>query len=67
MSPFRYIAPLTDEQRHHLKTVKNEAQNERVRKRAHAILLSEQHQNIDDIADICFVNRDTVEILWAVG
>jgi transposase len=60
MSPFRYVAPLTDEQRHHLKTVKNEAQNERVRKRAHAILLSEQHRNIDDIADICFVNRDTV-------
>jgi transposase len=60
MSPFRYIAPLTDDQCNNLKTVKNEAQNERVRKRAHAILLSEQHRNIDDIADICFVNRDTV-------
>ena len=51
---------MTDEQRHDLKTVKNEAQNERVRKRAPAILLSEQHRNIDDIADIGFVNRDTV-------
>jgi len=45
MSPFRYIAPLTDDQRNHLKTVKNDAQNDRVRKRAHAILLSEQHRN----------------------
>lgn len=60
MSPFRYIAPLTDDQRNNLKTVKNDAQNDRVRKRAHAMELCCQHRNIDDIADICFVNRDTV-------
>lgn len=45
MSPFRYVAPLTNEQRHHLKTVKNEAQNERVRKRAHAMERREQHRH----------------------
>ena len=35
----------TDDQRNHLKTVKNEAQNERVRKRAHAMERCEQHRN----------------------
>jgi transposase len=60
MNLFRYVEPLTEEQKSDLLRIMNTAQTTSVQKRAHAILLSNDHYTLDEIANICFVDRDTV-------
>src|SRR5215813_4151434 len=52
--------PLTSEQRDQLKEILKSPASQRKRMRAHAILLSERHYSIDQIADLYQVDRDRV-------
>jgi Homeodomain-like domain len=59
-SSAKFVKPLTEEQRERLKEIlKLHALHEK-RMRAHAILLSDQHYSIDQIADIYQVDRQLV-------
>jgi len=58
--PTKFVKPLTTEQRDQLKEIMKSPAPQRKRMRAHAILLSERHYSIDQIADIYQVDRDRV-------
>ncbi len=58
--PTKFVKPLTDEHRQQLKEIMRSSVPQRKRMRAHAILLSERHYSIDQIADIYQVDRDRV-------
>jgi transposase len=59
-TPTKFVQPLTEEQREQLKAAMKSQAPQRTRMRAHAILLSERHYAIDQIADIYQVDRDRV-------
>lgn len=59
----RFIATLTDDELDELEFFMNHGDTPRVRHRAHAILLSYDGKSINEIADIFWVDRDTV-INW---
>jgi transposase len=59
-TPTKFVQPLTDEQRKQLKEVRKSQSSQRTRMRAHAILLSERRDSLDQIADIDQVDRDRV-------
>lgn len=56
----RFVEPLTQEDICSLQTLWKESDNHRRRTRALAILLSHRNYSINQIADICEVQRDTV-------
>ena len=58
-APTRFVNRLSAEQRDELRQVMKTG-NEQVRKRAHAVLLSDREYSVDQIADIYEVDRDTV-------
>lgn len=58
-TPTRFVTKLNAEQREELRELMKTS-NEQVRKRAHAILLSDRGYSVDQIADIYEVDRDTV-------
>lgn len=58
-TPTRFVNKLSAEQREELRQLMKTG-NEQVRKRAHAVLLSDREYSIDQIADIYEVDRDTV-------
>jgi transposase len=58
--PTKFVQPLTTEQRDQLKEIMKSPAPQRKRMRAHAVLLSERHYSIDQIADIYQVDRDRV-------
>src|SRR5215510_4089636 len=62
-TPTKFVKPLTSEQREQLKEIMKSSEPQRKRMRTHAILLSERHYSIDQIADIYQVDRDRVS-LW---
>lgn len=65
----RFVKELTPEQSQELKDIMKTGA-ERLRMRAHAILLSDRGYSIDEIADIYEVDRDTVSIWlnrWETG
>src|SRR5215831_1169100 len=59
-TPTKFVKPLTSEQRDQLKEILKSPASQRKRMRAHAILLSERHYSIDQIADLYQVDRDRV-------
>lgn len=58
--PTRFIPSLTEQDKQSLQTIWKESDSHRQRTRAQAILLSDQGFAIDQIAQICDVQRDTV-------
>ena len=64
MNKFKFVSPLTEELRIGLEEIKGcGIFPERVRNRAHSILLSDRKFTIKEISDIFQLNRDTVS-LW---
>ena len=61
-SPEKFVSPLLNDQSLLLKDLMKKTQSERVRMRAHSILLSSKKFSIDDISSIYDVNRNTVSI-----
>jgi len=59
-TPTRFIKPLSTEQRAALKQIMQSHPSFRTRSRAHAVLLSEKHYSINQLADIFEVDRETV-------
>lgn len=60
MPSMKFVQTLDDATREHLRQIMRESTNTRQRQRAHAVLLSDKRYKIDQIADIFFVDRDTV-------
>jgi transposase len=60
--PNKFIVALSDAEYHELTENHQTGSNFRLRNRSHAILLSFQKHSIDEIAEICRVNRTTVGI-----
>lgn len=58
-TPTRFVNKLSAEEREELRQMMKTG-NEQVRKRAHAVLLSDREYSVDQIADIYEVDRDTV-------
>jgi len=56
----RFVQPLSDRDKEQLGTTVREGNSYRVRRRAHAILLSAEGFTIDEIARIYQTDRDTV-------
>ncbi len=56
----KFIEPIESESKKYLKDLVKNSRVYRMRIRAHAILLSERKYNIDALADIFDVHRDTV-------
>ena len=56
----KFVNPIDEKSRKYLKNLVKNAQNYRLRCRAHAILLNDKKYSIDAIADIFEVHRDTV-------
>ncbi len=56
----RYVKKLSFHEKVNLSELMRSDENHNVRKRAHAILLSDKQYKIDDIANIFEVDRDTV-------
>jgi uncharacterized protein DUF7003/Homeodomain-like domain-containing protein len=59
--PTKLVKPLTGEQRELLEEIAKIHSLPEQRKRAQAILLSDQHYSIDQIADLCKVDRHLVD------
>ena len=59
----KFVAPLTDDQRAELKQIYKTDPQWRRRQRAQAVLLSDKHFAVNQLADIFEVDRDTVS-LW---
>lgn len=59
-TPTKFITDLSPEEMAELIENHQTNQNFRVRNRSHAVLLSQQGYPIDEIAQICRVDRDTV-------
>ena len=56
----KFIEPIDEDSKKYLKNLLKNSRVYRMRIRAHAILLSERKYNIDALADIFDVHRDTV-------
>jgi len=56
----KFVEPLTPEARARLHQLLHDSSSARVRHRAHAVLLSDKRYSVEEIADICFADRDTV-------
>jgi transposase len=61
--PNKFVKTLSDEERKKLIENHQNHPNFRVRRRSHAILLSQQRSTREEIARVCRVHRDTVS-LW---
>ena len=59
-TPCRFVASLAAEDEGMLRYLREQGETPRIRKRAHAILLSAAGQSIDELAKIFEVRRDTV-------
>ena len=59
MPKYRYIR-LSDEEKLHLEAIEKQGKTQRERSRAQAILLSHRGYAMDQLADICDCNRDTI-------
>ena len=59
-TPSRFVAPLTAEEEEMLRCLRDQGETARIRKRAHAILLSAAGQSINELAKTFEVTRDTV-------
>ncbi len=59
-TPSRFVAPLTSEDEEMLRYLRDQGETARIRKRAHAILLSAADQSINEVAKTFEVTRDTV-------
>lgn len=62
-TPTKFVAPLTETQRTELKQIYKTDSQWRRRQRAQAVLLSDKHFAVNQLADIFEVDRDTVS-LW---
>ena len=60
--PTKFVQNLTDEQKEKLRAIMKSDAPQRTRMRAHAVLLSNRHFSIDQIADIYEVDRDRVSV-----
>ena len=60
MNKFKHVEPLTDKERGELEDIRKQSDSQRVRDRAHGILLSDEGYTINEISDIFRVDRDTV-------
>jgi transposase len=58
--PTRFVGVLTDEEREVLEHLRDHGETPRIRRRAHAILLSASGKAVDEIADIFSATRITV-------
>lgn len=58
--PTRFVAPLKDEEKELLEHLRDHGETPRIRRRAHAILLSAAGRSIDEICDIFETSRVTV-------
>lgn len=56
----RFVEPLDDADREVLQYLMDNGETARIRRRAHAILLSDAEKSVNEIADIFQVDRDTV-------
>lgn len=56
----RFVSSLTENERQLLRYLKEEGENARIRRRAHAVLLSDAGYTVNEVADICETDRDTV-------
>jgi transposase len=56
----RYVEPLSDDEREMLRYLADEGETARIRRRAHAILLSDAGKSVNEIASIFEVQRNTV-------
>lgn len=56
----RFVSPLTEEHQHALRHVYRYGTTPRERQRAHAVLLSDEGFQLNQIARILYVDRDTV-------
>jgi transposase len=59
-TPTKFVSQLTDEQKSRLQAIMKSNAVQRTRMRAHAVLLSNRHFSIDQIASIYEVDRDRV-------
>ena len=58
--PSRYVEPLREEDREVLNHLQDHGETSRIRRRAHAILLSDSGKSVNELADIFDVKRNTV-------
>lgn len=59
-TPSRFVAPLTAEEEGMLRYLRDQGETARIRKRAHAILLSASGQSMNEVAKTFEVTRNTV-------
>jgi transposase len=59
-TPTKFVGALTDEERQMLEHLRDHGETPRIRRRAHAILLSAAGRSIDEIVDIFDTNRVSV-------
>ncbi len=59
-TPSRFVSPLGDEEREILGYLKDHGETPRIRRRAHAILLSDSGKSVNEIAEIFETTRVTV-------
>jgi transposase len=59
-TPSRFVSPLSDEEREIVGFLKDHGETPRIRRRAHAILLSDSGKSVNEIADIFETTRVTV-------
>lgn len=62
-TPTKFVRPLTDEEREILKYLVDHGETPRIRRRAHAVLLSDSGKALNEIAEIFETTRVTVT-LW---
>lgn len=66
MARRRFVAPLTVSEQHTLTSTYHHGEKRALRRRAHAILLSDQGHTIDQISGMLQVRRDAVtRWLWS--
>jgi transposase len=62
-TPTKFVSPLTDEEREILRYLVDHGETPRIRRRAHAVLLSDSGKAVNEIAEIFETTRVTVT-LW---
>ena len=59
-TPSRFVSPLSDEDREILGYIRDHGETPRIRRRAHAILLSDSGKSVNEIAEIFETTRESV-------